>query len=577
MPRNPEFRLHGATIRTGRSGTILKIADAGWAEYLPAISLATRGGSISFWIKPLWKETDRRSKTFLSLPWADGRHGYLVLSQGWWEPTGAGRLYFVASNQDFVHCSVPYRLVAGFWTHFAVTWENGAHGNCRVYIDGEKVAEYARPFTGSYPAAGPLIIGSDHGTTEKKGRGAEALIGDLCVASRPLADDEVHAGFLRRRNDFEPFDGKNEKWLLDGMTLPLKETRNREGTLVETRAIFDEDILWATSRRATDVILSRIKRAGFNVYVPCVWHGKTAYYASRVAAADLQVRRRTDAGDDPLSYLIQRAHSLGIEVHPWFTVVFRDTDAFRGYYGDGTPEHAFDIHNAAFRSFIKDLMLDVVRRYDVDGVNLDYIRAMGLCTSDSCRADYEKRSGYPFWPDYALRGIVGASRDRLQSWQDRAVTDIAAGFAQAARKLKPELVISVDGHPKPKGAVRPLEGRDEVSWANQGWIDIVFSMDYRERVDYETIDKVRADLKSPDRLIVSFGNYDKRDHRVVRRSGERVNRYMEFARRKWPGSGAALYLYGQLSDEQVEALARGAFTQPSIPAWRGAGKPGSRS
>jgi len=375
-----EFQLHGATLQEGPSGVILKISNSGWAEYLPAKELTTRGGSISFWVKPLWKEADRGSKTFLSLPWADGRHGYLALSQGWWEPTGAGRLYFVAQNQEFLHCSLPFRLVTGFWTHLAVTWESGPHGNCRIYIDGEKAAEYTKPFSVVSKAAGPLVVGSDRGSTERKGRGAEALIGDLRVSSRSLAGEEVRAAFMGRRNDFLPFDGKNEAWLRGGLKLPLRETRNENGTLLETRAIFDEDILWATSRNATDTILDRIRRAGFNVYVPCVWHGKSAYYDSQIASADPKVRQRIMSGDDPLAYLIQRAHSLGIEVHPWFTVVYRDTDQMRYFYDAGTPDKAFNVHNEAFRRFIRELMLDVVRRYDVDGINLDYIRAMGLCT-----------------------------------------------------------------------------------------------------------------------------------------------------------------------------------------------------
>ena len=563
-----KFSLHGATVENVDDGRAIKITGKNWAEYEPATKLATRGGSISFWIKPLWTETDQSSRTILSLPWDDGRKGYLALSQGWWEPAGAGRLYFILNNRDYLHSSVPYRLVPGFWTHIAVTWQNGDKGSCRIYIDGEKVAQTDKPFLSNYRAAGPLIIGSDRGTAEKKGRGIEALVSGLTVAAGPLSGDEIWTRFQSDRKHSAAAEQKKWKWLHEGMKLPVHNRKNDAGTLIETRAIFDEDVLWATSRQATDTILSRIKRAGFNVYVPCVWHGKSAYFPSLVAGPDSRIKRRIDAGDDPLAYLIEKAHALGIEVHPWFTVVKRSTDGYPDYYSSGTPEAAFDVHNGEFRNFVKALMLDVVRRYDVDGVNLDYIRAMGVCTSASCRADYEKETGCEFWPDYALREVSGPARDRLQNWQDQAVSDIVSGFSQASKALKPGLIVSVDGHPQPKDAIRPLQGKDELLWANNGWIDVIFAMDYSERVDFETIDQVRRGLLDPNKLIVLFGNYDKRDTTVVGRPGKLVDNYAAYARRKWVGSGVAFYLYGQLSDDQVETLARGTFLNKALPAWR---------
>ncbi len=560
--------LHGATIEEGRSGKAIRLTSKGWAQYLLPEKLNTRQGSISLWIKPLWSEADKKSQTFLSLTWDDGRNGYLALSQGWWEPAGEQRLYFVLNNQDYVYCSAPYKLVPGFWTQITVTWKNGTNGGCRIYIDGKKVAEISKYYYTSYTSAGSIILGSDRGTTEKKGRGAEALIDDLMFSDHSLSEEEVKTAFQLQRKDSDLLEHKKWKWLWDGLELPLKSERTIHGTLKETRVVFDEDIRWATSRDETDKILSRINRAGFNVYVPCVWHGKSAYFASLVAHPDSQLNHRIDAGDDPLAYLIKKAHSLGIEIHPWFTVAQRSTDEFANFYNRGTPENAFDVHNREFRSFITALMLDVVRRYQVEGINLDYIRAMGICTSESCRADYEKDSGYEFWPDYALRGVNSKARDRLQKWQDKAVSDIVVSFSKAAKALKPELIISVDGHPQPREAIRPLEGKDEILWANNGWIDEIFAMDYNERIAFETIDKVRDDLQNPNRLMVLFGNYDKRDTTVAARPGKLVDNYAEYARRKWPGSGVAFYLYGQLSDEQVETLAKGAFAEKSLPAWR---------
>jgi hypothetical protein len=47
--------------------------------------------------------------------------------------------------------------------------------------------------------------------------------------------------------------------------------------------------------------------------------------------------------------------------------------------GDGVPESFFDIHDEKFHTFIRDVVLEVVRGYPVDGINLDYIRSGSVC------------------------------------------------------------------------------------------------------------------------------------------------------------------------------------------------------
>ena len=61
----------------------------------------------------------------------------------------------------------------------------------------------------------------------------------------------------------------------------------------ESRVIFDEDMQWATSRAATDRIIATIKKAGFNVYIPCVWYGGSTLYPTRLAPMAALVLQRT--------------------------------------------------------------------------------------------------------------------------------------------------------------------------------------------------------------------------------------------------------------------------------------------
>ena len=104
------------------------------------------------------------------------------------------------------------------------------------------------------------------------------------------------------------------------------------------RAILDETFQFWTTREAADRTLSRIKEAGFNVYIPVVWYGAGTTWPSRLAPWDPALSAQAATGFDPLRYVIEKAHVLGIEVHPWFTVVLRRSDLFPEFALQGVLE-----------------------------------------------------------------------------------------------------------------------------------------------------------------------------------------------------------------------------------------------
>lgn len=555
-------------IPSQRSERSLLLKSNTYAEVKLDAQLDARGGTISFWVYPLWQKDDRVSHTFLSQAWGKAEKSYLVITLGWWEPQGSNRLYFIVSNKEYAHCALPYQFPPKAWTMVTAVWKAGDNGYCKLFINGERIVSMALKFRGDYLSTGSLYLGSDEGTTQAQGRSADAMLEDIMIYSGPLSEGEVKVAYQAQEKDPEGADRRKWKWLDEGLAMiPLQASTTKTGEILESRVMFDEDIHWALSKDNTDKILTRLKAAGFNVYVPCVWHGNGTYYPTTLTEPAPKIAEVLATGD-PLAYLIEKASLLGIEVHPWFTVSLRQGTRYPSFFGEGVPESSYDVHNQEFRKFIVDLMVDVVRRYNVAGVNLDYIRAMGLCTSNSCRTDFTRLTGTSFWADYSLRGILGPARSRLEQWQDRAVRDIVETFSNRAREIKPKLVISVDSHPKPKTEPRPLEGRDEIGWLNDGLIDVVFAMDYRERIDYETINAVRQDLRRPEGLIVLFGNYDRQnDTTVVPRKGELVAKYASYAQRQWPLSGVAFYIYGEMSDAQVKALRAGPFKDAAVPAW----------
>ena len=556
-------------IPSQRSSNSLRLKQGTHAEVEPDMQLNATGGTISFWVYPLWEKEDRASHTFVSLAWNEPRKSYLAITHGWWEPQGNNRLYFIVSNQESAHCSTPYQFEREVWTMVTAVWKAGVNGYCKLFINGQKMAALEHSFGGNYASRGPLYLGSDKGTSQAQGRSADALLDDLIDYGHPFSEEEVKATYQAQEKDLEGATARKWKWLDEGLAIPKQTTRAGTGEVLESRVMFDEDMHWAVSKQNADKILTRLKAAGFNVYIPCVWHGNGTYYPTPLAEPDPKLAAVMSVHDS-LAYLIEKAHSLGIEVHPWFTVTRRENTRYPSFFGEGVPDGSHDVHNQEFRKFIVDLMIDVVRRYHVDGVNLDYIRAMGLCTSDFCREDYSRATGINFWTDYYLRGVLGSARSRLEQWQDKAVRNIVDTFSRRAKEIKPDLVVSVDGHPKPKTEHRPLEGRDEIGWMNDGLIDVVYAMDYRETIDYATIDALRKDLRRPEGLIVLFGNYDRLNNTApaVPRKGILVAKYASYAQRRWPSSGVGFYIYGQMTDEQATALRGGPFKEEALPAWR---------
>lgn len=343
-------------------------------------------------------------------------------------------------------------------------------------------------------------------------------------------------------------------------------TANR---VTEVRAIMDEGNAWALSHQSVDRVIERIKKSGFNVFIPCVWHGDGVRFASAVGPPESRLLPQLANGFDPLKYLIERAHANGIEVHPWFTVVLRQKDFLPEFYDKGTPDQAFEIHNEKFRDFMVRLITEVATRYDIDGINLDYMRSMGICESTRCRDNYKNTTGRNLALDWKIYRMSSDARDGIRRWNTAAVTDIVERVARAVRKIKPAAVISVDGRPlddEPR-----LTGRNTLEWIEAGWVDLVFYTDYRPVLDVMAINETRAQMKNPHAFAIMMGNFETDSNKGkgngYPRDARTVSQLVEQARHHWPGVPLGIYLYNQLSDEQIEALALGPFNQTVAPDW----------
>jgi uncharacterized lipoprotein YddW (UPF0748 family) len=156
-----------------------------------------------------------------------------------------------------------------------------------------------------------------------------------------------------------------------------------------------------TTPAAADALIAGIDRANLNAAFVLVWYwGGQAYFQSSLCP----MAEGVQPGYDPLGYLVRQCHPRGIQVHAWFV---------NGAYGAPEVRHVLDKHpdwamqdgaggiwydfsKPEVRRFESDLMIECLRKYDLDGLHFDYIRyGPHQCYCDYCQTTFARRYGFP--------------------------------------------------------------------------------------------------------------------------------------------------------------------------------------
>ena len=149
-----------------------------------------------------------------------------------------------------------------------------------------------------------------------------------------------------------------------------------------------------------DALVAKVDRANLNAVFILVWYwGGQAFFQSDLCPMGEGVQ----AGYDPLGYMVAQCHKRGIQVHAWFV---------NGSYGSSQVRHVLDKHpdwtvdagagslwydfgKPEVRRFQSDLMIECLRKYDVDGIHFDYIRyGPRQCYCEHCQRTFARRYGF---------------------------------------------------------------------------------------------------------------------------------------------------------------------------------------
>jgi len=286
----------------------------------------------------------------------------------------------------------------------------------------------------------------------------------------------------------------------------LKEyPTNTLSNLSEVRAIWVDrgTIVAAGSERKLAEVFDRMAAAGVNtVFFETVNAGYTIY-PSAIAPQQNPLTR----GWDPLESAVKLAHQRKMELHAWVWVygvgnkrhnalvnkpanyigpVLERNPTWINLERNGTkfaPEGKtfLDPANPAVQSYLLNLYKEIVTRYDVDGLQLDYIRYP------------RQENGRDFGFGTAARGkfqaLTGVDPITLTpnnpslwwmwtTFKVQQVDEFVAKVSKEIKQIKPRTIISAAVFPwKPLDRINKMQQNWE-AWVNRGDVDLLVPMTY---------------------------------------------------------------------------------------------------
>ncbi len=242
-----------------------------------------------------------------------------------------------------------------------------------------------------------------------------------------------------------------------------------------------------------DEAVANLKRNGFTAVVPNMLWGGSADYPSDL----LPVTDRAKKEGDQIEACLKACRTHGLQIHVWkvnwnlstapedFVARMRSEGRLQRTSNGSEERWLCPSHPANFE-LERDSMVEIARKYAVDGIHFDYIRYpdSSKCYCDGCRERFASsqmlRSDKQFigireWPRDVLRG--GPLYADYQEFRRRNITRLVKAVAEEARRVRPGIKVSAAVFPN-WPACREEIGQDWGRWVREGYLDFICPMDY---------------------------------------------------------------------------------------------------
>jgi uncharacterized lipoprotein YddW (UPF0748 family) len=270
--------------------------------------------------------------------------------------------------------------------------------------------------------------------------------------------------------------------------------------------------------------------------------------------------------------LIEEASKRNMEVHPWVWVFNENTSGSPGRILIEHPEWANEnikgevvsYHNSTWlsparddvRDYLQQRYIYLVENYELDGINLDYIRF-----PEEYRGSfgYDQLSVQKFKEKYELDPFQiksGSSEFSLwNQYRENLVTEMVRETTEKLRRIDPGLLISADVIPgRDEARYRALQNWSY--WLSEGYLDFVLPMTYTENLFSELsswIEEDRAQISDPLYAGVS----------VFKLTSDQMINQIEEINQINP-NGLSLFAAAHLTESDYQTLTQGVFSTPAL-------------
>lgn len=307
--------------------------------------------------------------------------------------------------------------------------------------------------------------------------GVFILLFSALLMSLPVHAEDYVAAFPLQNGVKEGLSPKRETravWVttLMGLDWPRAKARTTEGRERQKQELCQ--------------MLDRLKAIHINTVLLQTRVRSTVIYPSKIEPWDLCLTGQygKDPGYDPLQFAIEECHKRGMELHAWvvtFPVYKMEQARLLGKDGlhrkhpelvkKHDDQYYLDPGQPGAADYLKQLCMEIVRQYDVDGLHFDYVRYPENASS---------------FPDGTTYKKFGRGKDKGQ-WRRDNVTHIVRTLYQEVKKLKPWVRVSSS----PVGKYRDLSRfsskgwncydavhQDAQGWLREGIQDALYPMMY---------------------------------------------------------------------------------------------------
>ncbi|MEM9151674.1 MAG: family 10 glycosylhydrolase [Cyanobacteria bacterium P01_F01_bin.3] len=263
----------------------------------------------------------------------------------------------------------------------------------------------------------------------------------------------------------------------------------------------------------TDEVMATMAEHHLNTVYPCVWNRGYTLHSSAVAKAAGGPAKEvmTDIpllpGDDVLKGLVHQAHRQNLRILPWFEygLMIPETSAIAQAHPDWLTTTAAGetvetplAPNAAFppalqnlqletvggnlawlnpfhpevQQFLTDLIVEVVTRYPVDGIQLDDHFGVPIAFGyDALTVERYKAEHNGIAPPSDVND------PEWVAWRANGITQLLAKIQAGVKQVNPDAVISVSPNPPAFAYTKYLQ--DWRRWVDLGIVDEVVVQVYR--------------------------------------------------------------------------------------------------